>query len=58
MKPKLALWLAAALISSAWYVLDPQARSSATADRDPDRPVLSVSPTDAGDHQVASGHDL
>jgi len=32
-RPKYALWLVAAVVSSAWYLADPQARDSHTAIR-------------------------
>jgi len=62
MRPKHALWLAAALAWSAWYAIDPQARSASTsipaADREPDRPLVSAAPTRSGDQRVASDHPL
>jgi hypothetical protein len=32
-RPKYALWLVAAVVSSAWYLADPQAKDSHTAIR-------------------------
>ncbi|MFZ0788975.1 MAG: hypothetical protein WAM94_05060 [Chromatiaceae bacterium] len=62
MRPKHALWLAAALVWSAWYAIDPQARSASisipAADCEPDMPLVSAPPTRSGDQRVASDHPL
>jgi hypothetical protein len=62
MRPKHALWLAAALLWSAWYAIDPQARSASTsipaADREPGSPLVSAAPSQTVDQRVASDHPL
>ena len=58
MRPKHALWLAAALVWFAWYAIDPQARFASipipipAADCEPDRPLVSAAPTRSGDQRV------
>jgi hypothetical protein len=62
MRPKHALWLAAALICSAWYTFDPQARFSSaarTTNQDPGKTALSPAPpTSSGDPRIAMDHRL
>lgn len=59
MTPKHRLWLIAAVIWSAWYTMDPEARShSVTIDStslDSHTAVLSMSPSKLTDHGFVLG---